>query len=143
MGRRERDEVGHLLRLDTVPLAYLLGSYACHLAGAHGLKDRRELGGELKSIGVTGCHESCSAASLFIGYGRRQEIVSFVSRTLGIEEAARGNELRQHLKLFEQLGVKLTSALILRERTVTVSWNVQRVPGNQHRPRPLALIQSQ
>ena len=45
--------------------------------------------------------------------------------------------------MIEQLGVKLTSALIARERTVTVGRHIQRVPGDQHCPRSLGLIQSQ
>jgi hypothetical protein len=51
--------------------------------------------------------------------------------------------VRQHFKLIAQLGVKLTSALVGRERMVTVGRHIQRISADQHSPRSLALIHSQ
>jgi|SRR5579872_1148418 len=139
----ERDEVGHLHWFDTVPLANFLGSDTCHFTGAHRLKNRRLFRGKLKSIPVSGSDESYSAVALFVGHRCRQEIIGLIPRRLREDKAARGDEVGQHVKLISQLWVKLTSALVCRERTVTVGRHIQRVPGNQHCPRSLGLIYSQ
>ena len=88
-------------------------------------------------------YDSFPAVSLFVGYRGCQEIIGLVPRRLGEDKAARGDEIGQHVELIAQFRVKLTSALIARERTVTVGRHIQRGPGDQHCPRSLGLIQSQ
>ena len=128
------DIVGHLLGFDTVPLAYFCGPDACHFAGAHGLENRRRLRGELKSIAVTGRHDSRPTASLLVGDRGREEIVGLVTGRLSTGKSARSHELRQDVKLVAQLGVELTSALVGLERPVTIGRHVERIPTHQHRP---------
>ena len=80
------------------------------------------------------------AASSFLRHRGRQEIIGLVTWRFRADKAARSNEVRQHVKLITQLGVKLTAALVGRERTVTVGRHIQRIPADQHSPGLLALI---
>ena len=66
-----------------------------------------------------------------------EEIVGFVSRRLGVGKAARGDELRQHIELLDELGVEHPPGLIGFERAVPPGRCIERVPADQHRPRLL------
>jgi hypothetical protein len=114
-----------------------------NFTGADGLKNRGRSRSKLKSVAVSGRHYSRSASTLLVVNGRSQKIIGLVTWKFRGNEAACGNEFRQHIELVEQLGIKLTSSLIGRKCALAVVRCIERIPADHHSPRPLALVQSQ
>ena len=134
----QRDEVGHLLRLDVVALANLVGPDPRELAHAAGRRENRHgLGRKLERIAVRGDDERRPALLLRRRHGRSQEVVRLVARRLAGREAQRAHELGQHRELLEQRGVEHAAALVAVECFVPVRRNLERVPADDDAPRLL------
>src|SRR5204862_2657081 len=87
---------------------------------------------ELKGVAIAARHQHGAAAPL-LGAGRGgEEIVGLVAGTLGIGEAAGGDEFRNKRKLLDQIVVEFAAALIVGESLVAIGGRVKRVPADQH-----------
>ena len=108
----QRDEVRHLMRVDSVAFADLGRADARHFAGPHGIEDRRRVRGELERVAVAARDQHGPVPLLFRGDGGGEKIVSLVAGALGGLEAAGLHELRQHIQLFDDGIVEFAPALI-------------------------------
>ena len=133
------DEVGHLVRFDTIALPHLGRTDAGKLARLHRVKDGCGGGGKLKCIAIAAGDEYGAVTTFLAGCGRGEEIVSLVARSLGIGEAARLDEPRQHLQLVDQFRIELATGLVLREQPLPICRRAECVPADQHRARLLGL----
>ena len=98
---------------------------------------------ELEGVAVRRGHERGPAGRLLGAGSCGEEVVRFVPRLLGRGEADRADEGREHVELLEQLTIEDATALVRRERRVPVRGDVERVPRDEHRARPLVLPQPQ
>ena len=136
----ERDEVGHLLRLDAVALAHLGRPDARQRpAAVLRLQDRRLLADELERVAVAARDEGLASPRLLERDPGREEVVRLVPGRLRGREAHRLDQLRRQVELLEQVVVELAPALVALERLVPVGRHGQRVPGDEHGTRLLLL----
>ena len=136
----ERDEVGHLLRVDAVALAHLRRPDPRQRPAALlRLQHRGPRADQLERVAVTARDERLAAAGLLERDAGGEEVVRLVPVCLREREAHRLDELRRQVELLQQVGVELTSALVARKRLVPVGRHGQRVPRDEHRARSLLL----
>ena len=129
----ERDEVGHLLRLDAVALAHLGRTDARDLAhAARRLQDRRALARELEEIAIRGRDEDGALLLLLGCDDGAHEVVRFVARRLRRREPERLDELGQQVELLEQVVLEDATGLIRGERRVAIRRRVERVEAHEH-----------
>ena len=133
----QSDEVGHLLWLDAIALAHLIGADARHLAAFDGMENGGRGGGKLKCIAIATGYHHRAMAMLLVGHGRGQKIVGLITRSFRIREAARRDEPRQHIQLIDELFVEMSTALIIRKEALAVGRRTERVPPDKHCARPL------
>jgi hypothetical protein len=136
-------KIRHLFGLDAIALAHFIRPNPRQLAGADGIEDRRARRSELKRVTIAACHQCGAAAALFGACCGGEEIVGFVTRALGVGEAAGGDEFRNERKLLDQIVVEFPAALIIGEGVVSIGRRLKRVPADQHRARPLGAIELQ
>jgi len=135
----QRDEVGHLRRLDSVPLAHLGGPDARQLGDAlHGLEDRHTVRDELERVAVGGGDDDLPRPRV---RRRGEEVVGLVAGALRDEEAPRRDHLGQEAQLLEDRRLELAARLVDGQRLVPVRRYLERVPRHQHRVRLLRLPQ--
>lgn len=139
----QRDEIWHLLWIDAVAFPDLYRSNPRHLAGTNREKDGRGIGGKLKRITVAAGDEHPSAAPLFHGNRRRQKIIGFVARSLGVPKPACRYEFRQNFKLLDQRVVELTPALIAGQFLVPLGWRFEGVPSHKHGARLFGVVEAE
>src|SRR5258708_1368394 len=80
-------------------------------------------------------------ARLFGGNLGCEKVISLITGCFRIRKAARRHEFRQNLELIQQSIVKLTPALVSGKLLVPLSGYLQRVPANNHCPRPFRLTE--
>src|SRR6185295_20053248 len=86
----ERDEVGHLLRLDAVTLANLRRSDPGELGDAsHRLQDRRAVARELEEIAIRRCDDDTVLLLLLPCDHGAEEVVGLVAGLLRVREPER------------------------------------------------------
>ena len=113
----QRNKIRHLFRTDAVAFVHFRRVDPRHLAGAHGMQNRRLLRGELKRVAVAAGDDGAAvAALLFARYRSGEEIVGLEARRFGVGEAAGGDEVRQDIELLDQRFVEMAAALIIREK---------------------------
>jgi hypothetical protein len=121
-------EIRHLARFHPIALAHLGWTNAHHLARANGEENSGPIRCELKRVAIAARHQDRVPAPLFRLHGGGQEIIGFLARRFGIDEAARRNELRQKIELFDQRVIKRPAALVRRELFVAVGLGRQCIP---------------
>ena len=72
-----------------------------------------------------------------------EKIIRLEARRFRILKAAGGDEFRQHLELLDQGVVEFATALIGRKLLMSIGWDFQRVPGDEHRARLLLAVETQ
>jgi hypothetical protein len=72
-----------------------------------------------------------------------EEVVGLVAWSLGIGEAAGGDEFGERLELVDELRIEVAAALIGGEEALPVGRRAQRVPADQDRARPLAFVEAE
>jgi hypothetical protein len=97
----------------------------------------------VRSVAVPARDQRCAPAFFLGGRGGGQKVVGFVAGRFRIEEAARGDELRQSSELVHQSIVEFATGLVIGERLVTVGFRFQRVPRDEHRARLLREVEPQ
>ena len=127
----ERDEVGHLRRLDAVALTHLGRPDAGERpAAALWLEHRRALADELEHVAVSARDERLAAACLLVRDRRGNEVVRLVAVALRDREAERRDELRGEVELLEQVLVEHAPALVGGQLDVAVRRHRERVPAD-------------
>ena len=106
------------------------------------MQDRRRRRGELERVAIAAGDQGVPAPSRLQGGTGREKIVGLVTRRLGCGEPARRDELRQQFELVDQLGVKLPPALVVGKQKLPVGRGAERIPADEHRARPLAVIEA-
>jgi hypothetical protein len=94
---------------------------------------------ELERIAVGSRDERGAALVLLPHRGRCEEVVGLVAGLFRVRETCGRDERRQEVELFEELAVEHAARLVEVQRLVSVRRYVERVPGNENRPRLLVL----
>src|SRR5258706_8730687 len=71
------------------------------------------------------------------------EIIRLVAWPFCVGEAARGDELRQHVELIDKLVIEFPTALIARQRFMAIGWLIEGVPGDEHGAGQLGFVEAQ
>ena len=111
---------------DAIALAHLSWTDAHHLARANGEENGGQIRCELKCVAVAAYHKHRILVALFRPHRGGQKIIRFIARGLGVDEAARRDELRQDIELFDQRVIKLPAALVRGELFVAVGLGKRR-----------------